>query len=280
MLAFAAEPARPQSPLQPALEQHTFLFADPVLTIELVAAEPEIDSPVAIAWDAAGVMYVAEMPGYPQTRGTGRIRRLTDADGDGRFEAATTFAADLDFPTSILPYGNGIFITAAPDILYLKDTNDDGRADERTVVFTGFHPGNQQLLVNGLYWGLDNWVYGANGRSDGAIRRPDQPTDTAISIRTRDFRFHPETFEFQPLPGQSQFGAAHDDWGNRFLSWNTIPIRHALLPREAVDAAGSWQRRRSSILPSGAITDEHTRSASLRNNSTPNGPTRTTPCAV
>src|SRR4051794_1500101 len=127
--ALAAEPARPQSPLQPAFQQHTFLFADPVLTIELVAAEPEIDSPVAIAWDAAGAMYVAEMPGYPQTRGTGRIRRLTDADGDGRFERATTFAEDLDFPTSILPYANGIFITAAPEILYLKDTNDDGRAD-------------------------------------------------------------------------------------------------------------------------------------------------------
>ena len=224
----------PKSPLSPEDERKTFQIADPRLLIELVAAEPQIDSPVAIAWDAAGAMYVAEMPGYPETMGQGRIRRLEDRDGDGRYEHATVFADSLDFPNGVLPYKDGIFVTAAPDILFLKDTNGDGAADERMVMFTGFHHGNEQLLVNGLYWGHDNWIYGANGRSDGLVRRADQPAEQAISIRTQDFRFHPETLEFQPLPGQSQFGAARDDWGNRFLSWNTIPIRQALLGGEHV----------------------------------------------
>jgi putative membrane-bound dehydrogenase-like protein len=103
-------------------------------------------------------------------------------------------------------------------------------ADERRVLFTGFGLGNQQLRVNGLTWGLDNWVYGANGRSEGEIRRPDDSPGKAISIRGHDFRFRPDTSEFEAVAGRSQFGLARDDWGNRFLSWNTIPIRHEVLP--------------------------------------------------
>src|SRR5262249_29344098 len=89
--------------------------------------------------------------------------------------------------------------------------------------------GNQQLRVNGLLWGLNNWVYGANGRSDGTIRKPADPPSQAISIRRRDFRFRPETGAVEAVAGFSQFGLARDDWGNRFLSWNTTPFRHVVL---------------------------------------------------
>ncbi|HUY87833.1 MAG TPA: PVC-type heme-binding CxxCH protein [Pirellulales bacterium] len=134
----------------------------------------------------------------------------------------------------MLCWRGGVFATAAPDLWYLKDTDGDGRADERRVVWTGFGEGNQQLRANGLAWGLDNWIYGANGRSNGDIRRPG--ADEAVSIRTRDFRFSPNTERFEAIPGQSQFGQTHDDWGRRFLSWNTIPIRHALLDPATLDS--------------------------------------------
>src|SRR5436190_1325721 len=54
--------------------------------------------------------------------------------------------------------------------LVASEPDGDGRADERRVLLTGFVEGNQQLRVNGLYWGLDNWIYGANGRSDGEVQ--------------------------------------------------------------------------------------------------------------
>ncbi|HEY2951479.1 MAG TPA: PVC-type heme-binding CxxCH protein, partial [Verrucomicrobiae bacterium] len=84
--------------------------------------------------------------------------------------------------------------------------------------------------VNGLLWGLDNWVYGANGRSEGEIRRPDDPPARAVSIRGHDFRFRPDTGEIEAIAERSQFGLARDDWGNRFLSWNTIAMRQEVLP--------------------------------------------------
>lgn len=222
-------------PLTPQQEIASFQLADPSLAVSLVAAEPLVISPVAIAWDASGRMFVAEMIDYPAGPTGGQIRMLEDGDGDGKFEKATVFADQLAFPNGVLPWNNGVLVTSAPDILYLRDTNGDGRADERRVVLTGFGQGNQQLRVNGLLWGLDNWVYGANGRSDGDIRRPSDPSTNGVSIRRRDFRFRPATGQFEAIAGSSQFGLGRDDWGSRFLSWNTIPIRHAVLATRYLD---------------------------------------------
>ncbi|MGE3317225.1 MAG: PVC-type heme-binding CxxCH protein, partial [Planctomycetaceae bacterium] len=227
--------AKAASPRSANDEQSTFHLADPNLTIELVASEPDIVSPVAMAWDADGRMYVAEYSGYPDTPGLGRIRRLIDRDSDGRQDESQLFADGLNFPASVMPLRDGILVADAPDILFLADTDGDGKADLRTVVWTGFIPGSQQLRANSLHWGLDNWIYGANGRCDGEIRDPRSSVTRPVSIRGRDFRFRPNGGKLEPLTGQSQFGLAHDDWGNRFLSWNTIPVRHALVPDRHLD---------------------------------------------
>lgn len=231
-------PAPAPAPLTPAAEQATFRMAEPGLRIGLAAAEPNVSSPVAIAWDADGFLYVAEMIDYPVAEPAGRIRRLEDRDGDGLYERATVFAEGIPFPNGVLPCFGGLLATAAPDILFFRDRDGDGRADERRVVLTGFNTGNTQLRVNGLFWGLDNWIYAANGRSDGEVRAPGWPAGKTVSIRRRDvrFRFRPESndVEVEAIAGFSQFGLAHDDWGNRFPSWNTVPIRHVVLEHSAL----------------------------------------------
>ena len=72
---------------------------------------------------------------------------------------------------------------------FCRDRDGDGRADEKAIVLTGFGEGNTQLRVNGLFWGLDNLIYAANGRSDGEVRAPEEPPSKAVSIRRRDLRF-------------------------------------------------------------------------------------------
>ena len=218
-----------EGPLTAEAAAKTFELADQALTIDLAASEPEVQSPVAMAWDADGKLYVAEMIGYPVSKGEGRIRRLEDRDGDGRYEHATVFADRLNFPTSVLPHRDGILVTAAPDILFLADSDGDGVADVRRVEWTGFGTGSQQLRANALKRGLDNWIYGANGRCGGIVHRPDNPASLGVDIHGRDFRFDPEMKTIEAIVGQSQFGQAHNDWGDRFLNWN---IRH--LPAQAL----------------------------------------------
>lgn len=209
----------------------SFRLADPSLKVELVAAEPVVESPVAIAWDAAGFLYVAEMRDYPDAATGGAIKRLEDRDGDGVYERSTVFADGLPFPNGVLPFDGGVLVTAAPNLWMLRDTDGDGRADVRTIVVSGFGEGNQQLRANSPTVGMDNRITVANGRSGGMVivARADGAAPAPVSIARNDARLNYWTGELEAISGFSQFGLPRNDWGDRFPSWNTVPFRHAVI---------------------------------------------------
>ena len=171
------------------------------LRLELAAEEPAVVDPVAVAFDADGRMFVVEMGGYPtRPEGSpplGRVKRLVDEDLDGYYETWTLFADGLPYPTSVLPWRDGVLVTAPPDILHLRDPDGDGVADTRDVLFTGFPVENTQHNINGLTWGIDNWVYAANGGNHGSGHPAGRP-EAAVSIRGADFRFRPDTGALEP----------------------------------------------------------------------------------
>ena len=193
--------------------------------VELVAAEPQVVSPVAMAFDEEGRLYVAEMRDYPLGSPSGSIRLLEDTDGDGRMDRATVFAANIPFPSGLLCWKGGVYATCAYEVLYLRDRDGDGRADERKTVFAGFGRQNAQHVLNGLQFGLDNWITGSNGLSGGKIG--------GVTLSRSDFRFKPDQDLFEPVSGNSQFGNTFDDWGRRFIVRHDSHIVHAVLPQRA-----------------------------------------------
>lgn len=214
----------------------------------LVAHEPLVQDPVFIDWDAKGRMWVVEMGDYPFAPGektndgrvgqdkvselqAGRVKILTDTNGDGVYDKASLFLDGLRHPTGLAPWKNGVFIANIPDIFFAEDTDGDGRCDRRESWFTGFTAGNPQHLVNGFCWGLDGWFYGANGDSGGDITCV--KTGKKIALGTNDFRFDPRTGEFALEGGRSQYGKWRDDFGNWFgnnnstIGWHYwLPFRH------------------------------------------------------
>ncbi|MGH6831226.1 MAG: PVC-type heme-binding CxxCH protein [Methylocella sp.] len=159
--------------------------------LEFAAHEPQVRSPVAVSFDERGRMFVAEMIDYSEMREVkphlGRISVLEDKDGDGYFETSTVFADDLPWPTAVIWYGGGIFVGAAPDVWWFKDTDGDGKADVRELVFTGFgsrlERANVQSQPNCFNWGLDNRIHlqaGAGGR--GVIRCLKRPGLEPVEI--------------------------------------------------------------------------------------------------
>ncbi|MCA1684916.1 MAG: hypothetical protein LC745_02805 [Planctomycetia bacterium] len=126
-----------------------------------------------------------------------------------------------------MPWRRGVIVASAPDIFYAEDRDGDGRADHREVLFTGFHPGNQQHRLNGFELGLDGWVYGANGDSGGVVKST--RTGKTVDIRGRDFRFKPDTGEFEAESGQTQYGRHRDDWGRWFGNNNPNWAWHYVL---------------------------------------------------
>ncbi|MFO1483738.1 MAG: PVC-type heme-binding CxxCH protein [Verrucomicrobiaceae bacterium] len=238
-------------PVEPQNAAKTFHVLDG-FEMQLIAAEPLITDPVAITYDADGRAYVCEMNDYPYTdkathkpsqenptdQPIGKVRLLTDTDGDGIFDKATVFADGLSWPTGAACWKGGIFVTATPDVWYLKDTNDDGVADVRQKVFTGFKKLNVQAVMNNPIWGLDHRIYIAGGSNGGEIQRvpgsesvmPLPKDFKPLPIKRNDFSFDPSTGDVRLESGGARFGNTFDDWGNRFLCNIRNPCQHVVLP--------------------------------------------------
>jgi len=255
----------------------------PGLKAELVAAEPLIQDPVAFEWDVQGRLWVVQMGGYPngatdadgKPASGGEIRILEDVDHDGKYDKATVFLDGLNFPTGIHRWRNGVIVTDAPTIFYAEDTDGDLKADVRKTLYDGFVEGNQQHRVNGLRYGLDNWLHVANGDSGGDVRAIDRVGDgelfddeskfrlvdrdpfdpvhevtgpgRSVNIRGRDVRIQPDFGLIDTVSGQSQFGRCRDDWGNWFGGNNSRPMWHYALDdryirRNPHSAAGDPRR--------------------------------------
>lgn len=199
----------------------------PGFVVDLVASEPLVADPVAFAWGADGKLWVVEMRDYPQgidgrgQRG-GVIRYLEDTDGDGRYDSSTLFLEGLAYPNGIHPWRDGVLISAAPDLLFAADRDGDGRAEVREVLFSGFVTGNPQHRVNGFTYGLDGWLYVANGDSGGEI--VSLKTGQRIALHGLDLRINPDTGEMQALSGQTQFVRSRNDGGDWFGNNNTRPM--------------------------------------------------------
>jgi putative membrane-bound dehydrogenase-like protein len=201
--------------------------------LEIAACEPNIASPIALSFDENWRLFVVEMIDYSERREEtphlGRIRMLEDADGDGVYEKSTVFADNLPWPTAVFCYDGGIFVGATPDILYLKDTNGDGKADVRETVFTGFAEGvkriNVQGMLNSFIWGLDNRIHGATSGNGGVGKSLKHPELKPVDLHGRDFVIDPRTTTMTSEAGGGQHGLSFDDEGRRFACNNSDHIR-------------------------------------------------------
>ena len=187
--AFHAQPPQlpqkgsgPGKPLSPQEAQKLFKLDDG-LRIELVACEPQIESPVAMQFDPDGRLWVVEMRDYPNgpaqgEKPAGRIRILEDKDGDGFFETSTIWADNLLFANGLFLWKDGAIVTMAPKITHLRDSKGTGKADKEHILYTGFAEQNPQLRVSHPNIGPDGWIYCANGLRGGKVVRAPSPMAT------------------------------------------------------------------------------------------------------
>ena len=242
-------------PMEPDEAIKAFKIADGY-RIELAASEPIVSDPIAMHFDEDGRLFVVEMRDYPesQPKDGGCVRLLIDTNDDGVFDKSTIYIDKLAWPTAVFCWDGGIFVAAAPDIIYCKDTNGDGVADYRKVIYTGFGTQNVQGLVNSFRWGLDNRIHGSASSNGGMIRRvasdllldrakphaadtPDtrHPTPASVNVRGRDFAFDPRTLKFEATSGGAQHGMCFDDFGNKFVCSNSDHLQQVMFELKDVE---------------------------------------------
>ncbi len=210
----------PSSPAKelPKLELH------PEFNISIAASEPLINKAISIDWDAAGRLWVAETPEYPNGRrgiksdqadaawkdhgglhrepgkqdrpAHDRISMLLDTDGDGVADKKEIFYEGLELVTGFVFHKDGVIVSQAPDILWLRDTNGDGKADKIEKLYTGLGINDTHAVINNLRWGFDGWVYATHGYSAGDVKSGDGAKDFG-RIGSGVVRFKPDGSAFE-----------------------------------------------------------------------------------
>ncbi|MBI3863622.1 MAG: c-type cytochrome [Planctomycetia bacterium] len=238
----------------------------PGFRLDLVAAEPLVREPTAMAFDGRGRIFVCEIHGYnldgyldiielnktgkldrevrrvrhatPESQEAakketyGTVKLLRDTDGDGRMDVADVWADRLPPCYGVTPARGGVIVICAPDIIYLADRDGDGIAEVRETLFTGFAREYIERGINSPRLGPDNWIYCAAGGGGGTITGP--KLARPVKIGHTDFRFKPDGSAIEPVTGrESMFGLAMTDFGDRFHTIMTyvIPIPDRYLAR-------------------------------------------------
>ena len=211
----------------------------PDFNLTLLAAEPLINKPINIDWDAAGRLWVAETPEYPDGRrdtradpkwkdagsasrkadrpARDRISILSDPDASGRFQKKTVFHDGLELVTSFVFHQDGVIVSAAPDIWFIRDTNGDGKSDKIEKLYTGLGNGDTHSLINNLRWGFDGWIYATHGYSGGRVKSPDGAKDFG-NIGSGVVRFKPDGSAFEQVASQGgNTWGLHIAWDNEIF---------------------------------------------------------------
>lgn len=211
----------PPAPALPPAEALKTLALPPGYRLEIVAADPLVQDPVAIAFGPDGRMWVVEMRGYmPDLDGNGedapvgRVVVLTDRDGDGRYDESQVFIDQLVLPRAIALVGDGVLVGAPPELAFWRDTDGDGRADQKEVVASDYgvkvdpqrpHLANPERAPNGLLWAFDNWIYSA--------------------AYTRKFRYTGGAWETGSTDFRGQWGLGQDRYGRLVYGSNSDALR-------------------------------------------------------
>ncbi len=199
--------------------------------VELAAGEPMIHQPVAMAWDHRGRLWVAEAYTYPQRapegEGRDKIIILEDIDLDGLFDKRTVFAEGLNLVSGLEVGFSGVWVGAAPYLLFIPDSDGDDTPDSEPIkLLDGFGYEDTHETLNSFIWGPDGWLYGCHGIfTHSRIGKPGTPDDQRIPMNAAVWRYHPVRHEFEVFAEGSSnpWGVDFNDYGHAFITACVIP---------------------------------------------------------
>ena len=225
----------------PAEEAAATMQLPPGFKCLVFAAEPDVQQPIAMAWDARGRLWVAENYTYAEnpdrwnTTLRDRILILEDTDGDGKHDKRKVFWENGTHLTSIENGYGGTWILNAGTLAFIPDQNSDDTPDsEPQILLDGFNTKTiGHNIVNGLRWGPDGWLYGRHGITDtSAIGAPGTPMDKRLKINCSIWRYHPtrKIVEAVAHGGTNSWGHDWNADGELFMIntvighlWHVIP---------------------------------------------------------
>ncbi|MFC1758778.1 PVC-type heme-binding CxxCH protein, partial [Planctomycetota bacterium] len=230
--------------------------------LELFVSEPQLGGkPIAMTWDERGRLWVAETYDYPNElqpagKGRDRIRICEDTDGDWKADKFTVFADKLSIPTSIAFHAGGVIVQDGTRTLYMKDTDGDDVADERSVLFTGWNQRDTHGGVSNFQYGIDNWIWAMQGYNTSRPASPDREEESELRFAAGFWRFRPDgsEVEFIRSTNNNTWGLGISEEGIIFGSTaNHNPSVYMPIPNRYYENVKGW----TPSLVLGTIADTH-----------------------
>jgi putative membrane-bound dehydrogenase-like protein len=195
-------------------------------SVDLVAAEPDVHQPIAFAFDPKGRLWVLEGHSYPQKRpegqGLDRVVIFADNDADGRFEHRKVFVEGLNLASGIEVGHGGVWIGAAPELMFIPDRNSDDVPDgPAQVLLDGFGFGDTHETLNSFVWGPDGWLYGTQGVfNTSSVGKPGTTDKDRTYLAAGVWRYDPIQHRFEVFAhGTSNpWGLDYDEHGQFFMT--------------------------------------------------------------
>jgi putative membrane-bound dehydrogenase-like protein len=245
-------PLKLQEPLSPQDSMKT-MQVPPGFEVQLFASEPDITKPIAMNWDERGRLWVVESIDYPNDQiaspsnpgnrkgytAHDRIKICEDTNGDGKADKFTIFADGLNIPTGITFWNGGVIVGQAPEMLYLKDTNGDDKADVKQVLQKGWGLRDTHSGIGNLQYGFDNYIWGSIGYSGFMGTTPEGKT---MNFSQGIFRMHPDGtgLEFMGTFSNNTWGLGFSETFDLFGSTanNTHAVYVGIPPHYTADIKG------------------------------------------
>lgn len=200
-------------------------------TVTAFAGEPDVQQPIAMTIDDRGRLWVAEAYAYPikvpDDQARDRILIFEDVDGDGKFDKRTVFADKLNLVSGLEVGFGGVWVGAAPELLFIPDRDGDDKPDGAPeVLLDGWAYQDTHETLNSFIWGPDGWLYGCHGIfTHSRVGKPGTADEDRTPINAGIWRYHPTKHEFEVFAwGTSNpWGVDFNDDGHAFLACCVIP---------------------------------------------------------
>lgn len=227
----ATADARPIKAGMTPVEAAAYMSVPEGFHVQLAAGEPNVHQPIAFAIDHRGRLWVAEAYTYPiraaEGEGRDKIVILEDRDHDGSFESRKVFAEGLNLVSGLEVGFGGVWVGAAPYLMFLPDRDGDDVPDgEPQILLDGFGYQDTHETLNAFIWGPDGWLYGCHGVfTHSLVGKPGTPDDQRTPMNAAVWRYHPtrHTFEVFSYGTSNPWGVDFNDHGHAFITACVIP---------------------------------------------------------
>ncbi|MHB1558280.1 MAG: PVC-type heme-binding CxxCH protein [Isosphaeraceae bacterium] len=208
----------------PEEEQKTFTLPEGY-KIELFASEvqfPDLEDPVAMTFDAKGRMWVTTMPSYPMYlpgRKPNDKILIFDVGTDGKAASCKVFADGLHLPIGLELGGGGVYVSQMPNLMFLKDTNGDDKADVRELIMHGFDTADSHHAMHADTWDPGGALHWQEGTFH--YTQVETPYGPRRCNEAGIFRWEPRTWKFDVFVSYgfaNPWGHYIDAWGQNFVA--------------------------------------------------------------